>query len=236
MTAYNARYNNIIILGDTHSTDITNRILSKKVPTGSDIVHIGDGGWGFGKKAYALDNAKSWCDIVNKTCAELNVILYHIIGNHDNPAVWKLPNLSNLIFVQTGDVLQFPNGKKALFIGGGLSIDRCTRILGEDYWKDEITPKLETVEKCDYVFSHDCPEHFNHSSHTLPTYWKGFCQKDKKLVDDAIAQRKTVGDICDKSGAEFIISGHFHNNFTAFENGVRYQCLNINELYDFHAK
>jgi len=230
---YKARYNNLIAIGDTHSTDITNQLLRKKIPSGNDVVHIGDGGWGFGNPSYAIDNAKSWCDMINKTCINLNIILYHIIGNHDNPDVWKFDNLSNLIFVKTGYILVFPNEKKALFIGGGLSIDRCTRKLGYDYWPTEVTSPLETVESCDYVFSHDAPEEFNHSSYTLPTYWKWFCQKDPHLVTDAVAQRKVVGDICTRSGAKLIIGGHFHNNNTERVNGVDYRCLNIDELYDF---
>lgn len=233
---YNARYNNTILIGDTHSTNSTNQLLIGKIPSGHDVVHIGDGGWGFGHPDYALDNARSWGAMINKTCVDLNIILYHVIGNHDNPDVWKFDNYSNLIFVKTGDVLVFPNGKKALFIGGGISIDRCTRKLGYDYWPTEVTVKPDVIESCDYVFSHDAPEEFNHSSYTLPTYWKGFCQKDPHLLQDAIDQRKIVGDICACSGAKRIIGGHFHNNNSERVNGVEYRCLNIDELYDFKAE
>lgn len=233
---YTARHDDIKILGDTHNTNATNQILISGVADGSDVVHIGDGGWGFGNPSYALDNAKSWADILNKTCIKKDIILYHIIGNHDNPDVWKFDNLSNLIFVKTGDILVFPNGKKALLIGGGISIDRCTRKLGYDYWPTEVTPELATVESCDYVFSHDAPEEFNHSSYTLPTHWKVFCLRDPHLLADAIAQRKVVGDIIARSGAKKIIGGHFHNKNEERYNGVDYRCLTIDELYDFDSQ
>ncbi len=236
MMQYKARYNNLIVIGDSHSTDITHQLLKKKIPSGNDVVHIGDGGWGFGDPSYALDNARSWGQMINETCVDLNIVLYHVIGNHDNPSVWKFPNFSNLIFVQTGDTLEFPNGKKALFIGGGISIDRYTRKVGIDYWIDEVTPKLDTVESADFVFSHDAPEEFNHSSHTIPTHWSWFNERDVHLLNDAIEQRKVVGDICARSGAKKIFSGHFHNSNDERYNGVEYRCLNINELYDFRAE
>ncbi len=236
MTQYNSRYNNIILIGDTHSCGITKQLLQAKVPSGNDVVHIGDGGWGFGNPEIALSDALFWAKELNHICRDLNVNLYHIIGNHDNPDVWKFDNLSNLFFVQTGDVLRFPNGKRALFIGGGISIDRFTRKEGKDYWKGEITPTLDYVEDCDYVFSHDCPEQFNHSSYTIPTHWSWYHERDVTLMDDAIAQRKVVGDICDRSDAKLIISGHFHNNIQQEIDGVKYRCLNINDLYEFKAE
>jgi DNA repair exonuclease SbcCD nuclease subunit len=236
MQNYKVRYNNVILIGDTHSTDITNQLLKKKIPSGLDVVHIGDGGWGFGEPSFAIDNAVAWAGILNKTCQNLNITLYHIIGNHDNPEVWKFPNFSNLIFVQTGDVIEFHNGKKALCIGGGISIDRYTRKLGKDYWRDEVTPQLDEVTKTDYVFSHDAPEYFNHSSYTIPKHWSWYNERDVNLLDDAIAQRKVVEDIVKRSEAKLIIGGHFHNNIQQEIDGVKYRCLDINELYDFKAE
>lgn len=232
---YKFRTNDLIFIGDTHSTDITYQLLIR-CPNRYDIVHIGDGGWGFGKGSFALDNAKSWAKRINDLCQDADINLYHIIGNHDNPEVWNLPNLSNLFFVKTGDVGVFPDGKKALFIGGGISLDRISRKEGESYWKGEITPQLETVEKCDYVFTHDAPERFNHSSYTIPTHWTYYYERDVTLLDDAVAQRKVVGDIVDRSGATQLIGGHFHNNTKQEIDGIKYRCLDINELYEFENK
>lgn len=230
------REDRVILIGDTHSTDITHQILTKKIPNRSDVVHIGDGGWGFGKPSYAIDNARAWADKINRICQDADIKLYHIIGNHDNPDCWNIWNTeaySHLKFVKTGDVGVFPNGKKALFIGGGISIDRFTRKEGVDYWKEELTPQLETVEQCDFVFSHDAPEQFNHSSYTIPISWAYYHERDIDLLDDAVAQRKVVGDIVDRSGAKIIIGGHFHNGVAQEIDGVKYRCLNINEIYEF---
>ncbi len=237
MNKYNFRDNGCALIGDTHSTTVTNQLLvsNKKFLKDYDVVHIGDGGWGFGSPAYALDNAKSWCDLINKTCKELNIVLYHIIGNHDNPDVWKFPNLSNLIFVQSGDVGVFPNGKQVLFIGGGVSIDRYTRKEGIDYWKNEVTPFLDTVEKCDVVFSHDCPEHFNHATKSLVNNFGWYIERDITLLTDCERQRYNISDICKRAEAKKIFGGHFHNNIQEEIDGVKYRCLNINELYEFRT-
>ena len=235
MAEYKFRENTVILIGDTHSTNITYELLNIRIPNRSDVVHIGDGGWGFGNADYAINNAKSWLSRINRLCQDLDIILYHIIGNHDNPDVWNLENASNVIFVKSGDVGIFPNGKKCLFVGGGISVDRYTRKEGVDYWKGEVTPILEHVEKVDIVFSHDCPEHFNHSTASLPRNFGWYCERDTTLLDDCLKQRLNMTDICARSEAKLIIGGHFHNSMKQEIDGVKYRCLDINELYEFDA-
>jgi len=234
---YKFRTNNLIIQGDTHNTDITFKTLDRDIMNDCDYLHIGDGGWGFGSESYALDNAKSWAERLNKVCKNRNIKCYLIIGNHDNPVVWKLlPIHSNVKFVNSGDIGIFPNGKKALLVGGGVSIDRFTRTRGIDYWKDEITPYLEDIEECDVMFSHDCPEFFNHSTKSLSNSYGWYCDRDVNLIDDCLNQRNNMSDIAKRSGVTTIISGHFHNTICQEFDGVYYRCLDINELFDFDAK
>ena len=222
-------------MGDTHSTDITYQLLTMRIPNGSDVVHIGDGGWGFGKPSYAMENARSWAQRIDKLCKQIDVRLFHIIGNHDNPAVWDFPSTENLIFVKSGDVAEFPNGKKALLIGGGISVDRFKRIRGESYWIMETTPYMTSVPKTDFVFSHDCPDHFNHPTATLPQAYGFYVQNDPTLMHEAKEQRDNMAHIWRESGAKRAVYGHFHNSKLETVDGVCAKCLDINELYEFNT-
>jgi predicted phosphodiesterase len=233
---YKFRNNFCILVGDTHSTETTYELLNIRIPDGSDVVHIGDGGWGFGKPEYALDNARSWQDRIDKLCAKLNIKLFHIIGNHDNPAVWEFPSTDNLIFVKSGEVGEFPNGKKVLFVGGGVSVDRFKRKKGESYWIMETTPYINPVEKTDFVFSHDCPDNFNHPTATLPSCYGWYVERDVTLMDDSQEQRENMARIWRESGAKKMAYGHFHRSIIEEIDGVWAKCLDINELYEFNAE
>lgn len=237
MQEFKFRHNSCALLGDTHSTYETYSIISTRVQEGTDIVILGDFGIGFGLPSYALDNALSWLDKINKLCTNLNINAYFIAGNHDNtsPRIWD-SKWSNIFPIKNHAYATFPNGKKALLLGGAISIDRCLRKHNYDYWFDEGTSPIENVEKCDIVFSHDCPEQFNHSSHTIPTHWKNFHLKDPTLYDDCVKQRAIVGDIINRTRCKSIHYGHFHNNMTQMIDGVYARCVDINELYFFDAE
>lgn len=228
------RTNYVILMGDTHSESITRRMLTR-IPEGSDVFHIGDVGLGFGKPEYALGNAKGWVNVFNDHCKEHDIRLYLNRGNHDNPAVWNNFSKENVVFVNTGDVGIFPNGKKVLCIGGGVSLDRCTRFEGIDYWSDEITPNLDIVEECDIVFSHDAPEHFNHATSTVHQGFGWYVERDPTLIADCYKQRNHITDLVARSKARFLISGHFHNTLIQEQDGVKYRSLSIEELYEIDA-
>ena len=236
MQKYNFRKDNVILMGDTHNATTTYELLNTRIPDGSDVWHCGDGGLGFGLPSFAMHNAKSHLDRIDKLLQKIDVKLYHQNGNHDNPDVWKLPPIySNIILLQSGDIGIFPNGKKVLFVGGGVSVDRFVRKEGNDYWKDEITPEFEINGDCDIMFSHDCPEHFNHSTISLPNHYGWYCDRDVTLVDDCLKQRLHMTDIAERANVKTCFSGHFHNSIRQQIDGVYYRCLDINELFEFDA-
>jgi predicted phosphodiesterase len=236
MQKFNFRSNTVTLLGDTHDTSVTKDIIATRVQEGGDIIHLGDGGYGFGPPTYAIDNALSWLKMINKVCNQLDITLYQIRGNHDNTSlrIWDA-QYSNIVLINKEAYGIFPNGKSALLLSGGVSIDRCVRTANKDYWYDEGTHPIENVENVDIVFSHDCPEQFNHSSHTIPTHWKMYNDKDDMLYQDCIKQRAIVGDIVKRSNAKTLLYGHFHNNITQQIDGVYARCIDINELFFFDA-
>jgi DNA repair exonuclease SbcCD nuclease subunit len=211
-------------------------LLNIRIPDGYDVIGMGDHGFGFGKASYAIDNAKSHLDRINNLCKKLNITLYLIRGNHDATydEIWK-SEYSNVLLIKNSALGIFPNGKKVLFVGGGVSVDRYVRKEGNDYWKDEITPEFEINENCDIMFSHDCPEHFNHSTHSLPNHYGWYCDRDVTLIDDCLKQRLHMTDIAKRANVKTCFSGHFHNNIRQQIDGVYYRCLDINELFEFDA-
>lgn len=235
MHQYNFRQNSVILQGDTHNNSDIYDAINLRIPEGWDYVQIGDGGWGFGKASYAIDNAKSWLDRINKLCQKVDVRCYLLRGNHDNPAVWKLPPIySNVILVQDGDIGIFPNGKKVLFVGGGISVDRYNRKVGIDYWEDEKTSDFD-VEECDVMFSHDCPTSFNHDTDGLIKSYGWYVERDPTLLDVCRLQRSKIDDIVEQSNVKTILYGHYHNNITQTIDGVDGRCIDINELYEYNA-
>lgn len=234
---YNFRKNEIVLLGDTHSLDETQNVLRlRESVVGEDIWHCGDAALGFGSIDYSIRNTLSWLDIYNKICKDLDIRLYINKGNHDAtyPEIWN-STWCNVVMVKTGDIATFPNGKTALLVGGGISVDRVVRKEGIDYWSDEATPVLKEVPKCDIVFSHDCPEKFNHPTAALPRHYGWYVDRDPTLLKDCATQRETMTDIVERSGAKNLFYGHYHNSMTQQIDGVYARCLDIAELFFFDA-
>ena len=120
---YKFRSDNIILVGDTHSTTVARDIINL-LPDGSDVLHIGDVGLGFGDESFALKDAETWLGMFNDLCVKLNINLYLTRGNHDRPEVWKFPNLSNVFLLQDGDL----NEPKVKHIGRTKSHQPLTRL------------------------------------------------------------------------------------------------------------
>ena len=232
---YNFRTNSVILLGDTHSENTTYEILNIRIHNGSDVFHVGDVGLGFGNEMFAMQNARSWLDRINKLCQKLDIRLYLNRGNHDRPDVWGEPSLSHVFLVKTGEIGIFPNGKKVLFVGGATSVDRFVRKVGESYWPNEITEDSQEVPLVDFVFSHDCPDYFNHPTATLPRSYGWYVERDVSLMDDCKAQRDKMARIWQESGAKKAFYGHFHNSKRESVNGIEARCLDICELLEFNA-
>jgi predicted phosphodiesterase len=236
MQEYKFRNDTCILLGDTHSLEETKNIIGLRVPDGMDIIHMGDAALGFGNISYSVQNTLTWLGVYNKLCEELNVNLYIIRGNHDAtyPSIWD-SQWSNVFLIRDHAYGTFPNGKTALIVGGGLSVDRVIRKSNIDYWEDEYTVPIESVKKCDILFSHDCPEHFNHSTQSLPKHYGWYCDRDPELLSDCLKQRLVISDIAKNADVNTIFSGHFHNDIRQYINGVYYRCLDINELFEFDS-
>lgn len=235
MKIFNLRFNYCLLLGDTHSLKTILTIIKNKLNIDNfDIIFLGDGGEGFGRP----ESDAFFLNKINNVCKNRNIFIYFIRGNHSNPDVWKRNyDFSNLFLVPDYSAATFPNNKSALLVGGGVSVDRSTRKVGVDYWPDEITIYQKTNKKFDFLFSHDAPDYFNHSTFSLKNSpYAPFLTDDPTLYQDCLTQRNVLGKIVKDIEPRFCCSGHFHCAVTEEKNGIKYRCLNIDELWEFDSE
>jgi Icc-related predicted phosphoesterase len=186
--------NGILVVGDIHGEwDRLNILINKKKP--DIILQCGDFGWWptlevkksrssdpyYYQKAWKLKGVKSqgtkvyWCD-----------------GNHedhyalerftpDNPRT-PIFLYDGVYYCPRGSVLELPDGRNVMFIGGADSIDKHLRTLGIDWFEEELISYeqqnfiLDYTGKVDIVISHTCPEGldprekiFDHDKNDDPT-------------------------------------------------------------------
>lgn len=230
----NFRSNSILLLGDTHDLRRTFQIIQRKPNIDNfDIVFLGDGGEGF----CGREHDEVYLKRINDECVKRNIFLYIIRGNHTNPIVWQRNyKFSNLFLVPDYTPAIFPNKKTALLVGGGISIDRSCREENLDYWSDENTIYVKQNKHYNYLFAHDCPNYFNHSTESLwSSPYQDFLRDDPDLFQDALDQRNVLGQIVKDIECKYAASGHYHNSTKEEKNGIKYQCLNIEELFLFDS-
>jgi len=220
----------IYVIGDVHGEwNLLNQFLNKKKP---DIVlQCGDFGyWPNFNDSYELGNhirdiygnikkKRKWyqCSIKNK-----DTKIYFCDGNHeDHWSLTKLENneiCSNIFYMKRGSILELPNKRKVLFIGGADSIDKHYRTIGIDWFPEEVISQKDIYnlpdEKIDIVISHTCPKEF------LPELGFDF-GKSKDCSCDALSY------VLEKYRPKLWYFGHWHINKTGFTKEVRWFCLNM---------
>lgn len=230
MQNYNFRFDKITLVGDTHSY-VGNINAIGKAEENTDLIFLGDHGLGFGKNiGDAIVDAQIHLDQMNYLAKRKNVNIYWLRGNHDATydPIWNY-ELSNIFLIKDHAIGIFPNGKKALLVSGGISVDRYIRKENVDYWKDEGTVPFNVSEKYDYFIAHDAPEEFNHSTSTLENAFKWYVDRDFTLIEDCLKQRNLISKLAKDSGAKQLFSGHFHNKKVE-EFGLRkYTCVDCEE-------
>lgn len=232
MQSYNFRFDKVTLVGDCHK--YTNNINAiGKAEENTDLIFLGDHGLGFGRDINdAIIDAHLHLDNMNYLAERKNVNIYWLRGNHDcsYEQVWNHP-LSNIFLIKEHAEGIFPNGKKALLVSGGISVDRYVRKENVDYWKDEGTISFEVNGKYDYFIAHDAPEEFNHPTSTLGDNFGWYIERDLTLVDDCLKQRQLISKLAKDSGAKKLFSGHFHNKKVE-DIGIRkYTCVDCEEHF-----
>lgn len=229
-------------VGDTHGNfhPILD-FLEKFSKSGDTLISVGDFGIGF------IESPQ--LHFLNDELKHFGVKLLVVRGNHDNPYLFKKDYdysehpYENIELVKDYST-RVINGKKHLFVGGAISIDRVWRIANDEkdkscksYWVDEVIDYdlnlLDGVEDIDVIVTHSAPEFLNTASKNFENIqWA--IDKDPELKNDLIKERIYLSELYhkvkEKSKVEKYYFGHFHISkyFRIFD--TEFKCLGINEV------
>jgi Icc-related predicted phosphoesterase len=200
-----------VVVGDIHGEfGVLNHLINNK-PDISLILQCGDFGW------WPRVTIGSW---KNPTLKNKEVKLFWCDGNHEDfQAIkeFKSNEVSpNCFYMERGSVLQLPDKRKILFIGGALSIDRKYRIQGDGNfgWFEEETISQKDIEelldeKIDIVISHTAPNLFQ-----LNDYHDDYFPKDPS--------RSALSYVFEKYKPKLWYFGHMHRYQTGLYEGCRW--------------
>lgn len=232
----------IIAIGDIHGdvnglfNSIESIISNNK---NVSFVQLGDFGLGFRSPSDEYDALRE----ISKLLIRSNSQLYIIRGNHDNPILWHDSHsykIDRITFVPDDSIIKIED-KVCYFAGGGISIDRCNRILNVSYWKDEDycfrcksnAYEYTNTEKIDILFTHDVyhgASMYGIESELLHRYYA----KDLNLKNDIInlqQQLKLLYEYVYSNNPKFTwYHGHYHAYYIIDNNGQVTCSLGINEF------
>lgn len=241
------------IIGDTHGIRPIFEIIHNNNLAGENLIHVGDFGLGFEPIERDLKNL----GILDEMLIDTNNTLYVIRGNHDNPIFWdrskglNLPKFHNLKLVDDYTVHEV-EGKKILFVGGALSIDRRPRMSDYPYptwWKDEefrydrdrLSNCLKRHENIDIVVTHTAPD-FCHPTdddvYIVNHYHAVEATHGVDLKLQLKQEREEMTEMYHDLTLEYgkkpkhWFYGHFHSKKDEEHYGIQFHLLNINELYE----
>lgn len=218
----------VYALGDIHGDwDSIYRIIERVDMSNCTLISVGDIGIGF------LDAAKQERQNihVNNFFKSKNIEFLGIRGNHDDPSYFT-GDVSYSHFKLLADYTTLIlEGKRFLFVGGALSIDRSLRKEGISYWKDEsLKLDYKQIIKCDILITHSAPSWSGPLS--KPGLVSSLAQKDPTIWDECMEERKQHDILIKLSNPSRHYCGHFHEySVVDFDDCVS-SILDINQIVE----
>ncbi len=198
----------MVVIGDVHGkwTKLLLNLVHSELKD-TNFIQVGDFGLGF------YPNDLTHLKAIDEYLIQTNNHLYVIRGNHDNPIYFNKckPSFTNIHLLSDWSY-HIIEGKKGLFIGGAISIDRNTRTPNRDYWKDEAIfyPSDDfKFRDVDFVITHDCPTFINPITDKNSPIFKD----NPDLYKDCLNGRKILDWIWDEIPKEKLQKwcyGHYH--------------------------
>ncbi len=232
----------VVIIGDIHARFRELIHIMRKYPHGTTFMQLGDFGAGVNPK----DIESLQFEVIKTDLQTREHKLYIVRGNHEDPAYFNGDNMDDRFKLVPDYHTEVIQGKKYLFLGGSISIDRSVKKLKQNqWWEGEgfvFDPvKLSLVRDIDIVISHNVP-HFcfpQAQAHgQMFLYAKG-CKDlgypgDPSLVEDVKKERMLFTDaynLIKKSSPNLSAwyYGHYHHFNTEYIDNVKFKLLNINE-------
>jgi len=143
----------ILVTGDIHADfSMLNKLINRKRP--ELVICAGDFGYWPKFERYSFSDIKPQ-----------GATILWIDGNHEDH--WSLRDREtdelapNVIYKPRGSTHTLDDGRKILFMGGAESIDKDLRVLGRDWFPEEVIRGCDMYnlpeEKIDIIISHTCP-------------------------------------------------------------------------------
>lgn len=225
------------VLGDTHSlSKITELIIAHNL---KDFVLIGCGDHGEGFGVQEVDERKLW--YLNNECEERYGEVYLVRGNHTDPSWYKedkFPQFQKIKFVPDYSLLNF-EGRKFLFVGGAVSVDRSLRLARlkefgiKSWWVDEgFVFDKDKAQECDFLITHSSgkDEFPRHGKESIRNWF----YVDSELDVDCDKERDDIQKLVDICKPKYHIFGHFHKSNIEYIGNPQYlsRCLAIDEILE----
>lgn len=197
----------LLLVGDLHGdlADASRAIYHAQDLRVDEIVQLGD--WGF------LWPGRDDVANLEHMLFESDVHMRFLDGNHDDhPRLRAYPegerNVSpHLTYQRRGSVHAYPDGTRAAFLGGAVSIDRKHRVEGRSWWLEERTTDEEAdrLGPAHVLFTHDAPR--------LPHM---ISPLNVRALDDASEEnRRVIERAMARTGASMLVHGHFHVRYSS---------------------
>lgn len=204
----------VMVLGDTHGNTLaaTQAVdLAKDLGT-KQIFQVGDFGlWDHKKEGV------TFLDTLNERCRLRGVTMRVVGGNHENWDRWDWYTDNNpkdyhgFTYLRSHiriapKVLKFGwNGKRILFVGGAVSVDKAYRKPGTEWWAGEQLTDAQVYQAmqtgpADFLFTHDC-------SNATP--FRGRLKPDL----DSMAHRQKIDSVLRAVKPRYHFHGHMHTKY-----------------------
>lgn len=211
--------NRVAFVGDTHANALSTLHVIREVEARGikTVVQVGD--FGFYPR---LQLGQQFLHRVSRACVEAGITFHWVDGNHEDHESlpheettdpWEL--LPNLIWHPRGTITELC-GKRFMWMGGAVSVDKYARTPGLDWFHDEIPSErawLRALEagEADIMVSHDAPE--------------GVSLRGLPWVLDELARaselmRAGLSSVLRSCGARLSVHGHWHQRHWGVVDGV----------------
>jgi hypothetical protein len=213
----NSSKKRIMVLGDVHAEwPSLNALIKKESP--DLIIQLGD--FGFFPRLNFFG-----CGDLSK----INLMGADLIfcgGNHED---WEtlieietsenLELVPNLFYAPRCSTLLLPDGREMIFLGGAVSIDRCFRKEGIDWFRQEIIPESVMYNlpdrKIDIIASHTTPMEF------LPIL---------NAIEIPDPSRNILSEVVKKYSPPFLYCGHWHVRNEYFHKPTKTSMVCLSDL------
>ena len=214
------------LMGDIHGKpEALEKFLRSR--TGISLIQLGDCGFGF---------VPRYREVLEEMARETGNHVYCLRGNHDDPAMFRNPPVGEYFHLLSDYSELLLNGRRALAVGGGVSVDRSFRAPGRGWWEDEVIPwngefVAAHAGKIDILLTHVglLPP----SEPSLKEANPGLLDRDPDLRFDLPKERNLLMDLMEKLQPSEWYFAHFHVSATWQVNEkTRCRALKIDEIVE----